>query len=469
VIRNLKNGDIMALPRRRIVFLSLISAGATITIWWLIQRDDWAAADTTAPPPYPPVGADARPIVATSGPLAATTRHPAKPVVAADHRGEVVVLAQDVLHPDRRLAQWRSPDGGESWQEALPLESYPNKPEQFGDPWLETDRRGRFYYVGLSIVADSDTTRLVFRRSRDAGQTWSAPIEVTKLGADRPVLGVSPNGRHLVIAASTGERTAPPSTKPRRVPNSRQLAAEQAAAVRFFSGIFVSGDQGRHWERLSGPLGETHAVPFSVVIDDDGRIASSWVAEGGGSRSVVSISADRGKTWTDTELVASLQPDRNHPFNGERFPVLAVDGRKTLHVAYVGEKAKELFVRSADTWGDWHDAIRLSSDDAAEVRMPAAAACGPMVHVTWMERRGVRWQTYYRGSRDHGRLWSETLLISKPRAGSALVGGDGFDIRGDDDQSSVTDDGLGNVHAVWAVNGRRGVEHGRVWHAIIRW
>jgi len=330
---------------------------------------------------------------------------------------------------------------------------------------LATDRRGRFYYVYISV---GTLPPLVFRRSLDAGQTWSPAIEVAKW-ADRPVPGISPIGTQLIIAASMAEKTAAYPTKPLDAKDP-QFAAKLAAAWRFFSGIFVSQDRGRSWQRWPGPLGHTHAVPFSVVVDDDGRVASSWVAQGGGSRSVVCSTADRGKTWTETELVASLHPDRDQPFNGQRFQVLAVAGNKNLHVAFVGAKAKGLFVRTSKNWSDWIDPLQLSGQDSEEVRMAAIAAWGPMVHVTWMERHGTRWQMYYRGSKDHGLSWSETLLLSKPHAGSTLIDNDGFDITSDDDQSSVTDDGRGTVHAVWAVRrGPAGKSTGTVCHAIIRW
>lgn len=446
---------------------SIVVAALALCVWYF-ARDDWGAEDQTMPPPFPTMREVVRPILARSGPLPPTDRtQQAKPVVVADHHNRVVVIAQDLTLIESRLVQWRSHDRGETWERFAPLEKRPKESEF--DPWLATDRRGRYYYVHTSVGTEvgTDPPPLVFRRSLDAGQTWSAPIEVTKY-ADRPVLGISPDGTQLVIAASMGEKTAAYPTKPLDA-SDPQYAAKAAAAWRIFSGIFVSRDRGRTWRRWPGPLGDTHAVPFSVVIDDEGRIASSWVARGGGSRSVVCSTADRGKTWTETVLVANLQPDRDHPFNGQRFPVLAVDGHKNLHVAFVGEKAKGLFVRTGRNWDDWLDPIPLSGKDAEEVRMAAIAAWGPMVHVTWMERRGTRWQAYYRGSKDHGLTWSETLLMSKPHASSILVDDDGFDIPGDDDQSSVTDDGRATVHAVWAVKRQAAKSAGTVWHAVIRW
>ncbi len=74
-----------------------------------------------------------------------------------------------------------------------------------------------------------------------------------------------------------------------------------------------------------------------------------------------------------------------------------------------------------------------------------------MVHLIWMERQNGCWQTYYRGSKDHGRSWSEPLRVSTPHAGIELVKDAGFDRVSDDDRSSITDDGTGTAHAVWSV------------------
>jgi hypothetical protein len=251
--------------------------------------------------------------------------------------------------------------------------------------------------------------------------------------------------------------------------NDPKLEEKLRAASRIFDGVFLSRDRGQRWQPLPGPRDNTHAIPFSVVVDDDGRVAGSWIVEGGGSRSVIGSTFDQGQMWTEMELVASLQPDCSHPFTGGRYPVLTIDGNKNLHVAYVGERGKGLFVRTSNNWGDWQAAIQLSDNDVEEVRLPAIAAWGPMVHVIWAQRRDKSWQACYRGSSDHGLTWSKKILLSVPTASCTLVDGDGFDITCDDDQSCVADDGLGNVHTVWAVKRHEGTERGTVWHAIVRW
>ena len=95
--------------------------------------------------------------------------------------------------------------------------------------------------------------------------------------------------------------------------------------------------------------------------------------------------------------------------------------------------------------------------------MAAIDACGPMVHVTWMERIGTNWHAYYRGSRDYAETWSSACCLSQTIVLSDSTIENGFQIVSDDDQSSVRDDGTGRVHAVWSIR------RGGVVHAIVDW
>lgn len=330
--------------------------------------------------------------------------------------------------------------------------------EIFFDPWLETDRRGHFYFVH---VLRSDGRPLI-RRSKDAGSTWSNPLPIPWKWCDRPVLSVSPNGQQLVVAGSMTEKTDKYPTGPLD-PTAPDTARKIREAFHFSSGIFISKNQGDSWEKVTSPFDDAHAIPFSITCNDDGTIAVSWIVEGNGSRSAVTVTEDFGKTWTTTILVESLQPERPHSFNGERFPVLSMDGGLGLHVAYVTAGATALMIRHTPDGKVWNEARRFSSEAADEVRMAAIDACGSMVHVTWIEKSGTNWHSFYRGSRDYGETWSSPLCLSKIITLSDTTIANGFQITSDDDQSSVTDDGTGRVHAVWTTNG------GDVVHAMIDW
>lgn len=448
-----------------------VAIGAACVAYWTPACDD-SIDDKKPLPPLPIVPEGAIPRLLSAAPLPEAEHSLiAKPVIAADREHRVVV-AQDGLSGLSLLIGWRAGDDNR-WSAWQTLEKWPAEAHFVGDPWIQTDRRGRFFLVHTCL----DGGILAIRRSTDFAATWSAAREIAKL-ADRPVVGISPSGKHLVIAASMVEVRNNTPNKAINLPlHDPQREETLAASTRNFAGVFVSPDHGRNWKRISGPLAETHAVPFSVICDDEGRIAGGWIAAKGyarfnvpaASRSVVCSTTDHGETWTETELVANLQPDRMHPFTGERFPVLALDSAGIVHCAYVEALAKALFVTQSDNWSRWKKALLLSSQTAEEIRMPAIAALGPMVHVTWMERRDGHWQMWYRGSRNHGETWSEALMVSPPHASATLIDEVGFDQPLDDDQSCIADDGAGTVFVVWTVlrSGRAGA--GRIWLATVKW
>lgn len=213
------------------------------------------------------------------------------------------------------------------------------------DPWIETDRRGHAYLVYGRFRAGP----MQFQRSRDGGVQWSKPQAISHASADRPVLGISPDGRIPAIAAAMSEKTA---DFPSGVLNGEdpQLAETLRKGIRHSGGAFLSDSFGTDWKQLNSPLPDAHAIPFSIVVNNTGQIAAGWIVEGGGSNSIVTISRNGGGTWEQTVLVDPLQPDRNHAFNGERFPVPALDGEGALHVADVDRWAGELRVRTSADW-----------------------------------------------------------------------------------------------------------------------
>ena len=95
--------------------------------------------------------------------------------------------------------------------------------------------------------------------------------------------------------------------------------------------------------------------------------------------------------------------------------------------------------------------------------MAAIDAAGPMVHVTWVERIGNTWHAYYRGSRDFGASWSAPCCLSRKLVLPDSSVQTGFKLWASDDQTSVTDDGLGRIHALWCIAG------GGVIHATLEW
>jgi hypothetical protein len=445
----------------RLTWVALGVVGGVAGVCW------WLNLDEPAEPPLSPpllVPVDARPGLVSAAVLpAARGGAYAKPVVAADAEGRTVVAQELGAGVSSRIVQWRN-EGGRGWSEGVGLVNSPADESFVGDPWLTTDRRQRFCLVHIGLNSGT----LMLRRSTDGAKSWLPPQRLTE-GADRPVIGSSPDGRRLVIAAGLARRKGPQETLRGDDP---QLREKVEAAVSYSAGVFVSRNRGRSWEQLPAPLGEAHSIPFSAAIDDGGRIVGAWISRPRGAdartRSVVCSISDGGRSWIETELVADLQSDRKHPFNGARFPVAAVSARGVAHVAYVDSLGTELCSRRRVNGESWASAVRHSSEAAEEVRLPAIGTWGTMVHLTWMERRADRWQLHYRGSRDDGETWSERLVIADPETRSAAVDGQGCFLSSDDDQTSIVDDGAGSVHIVWSAR-PSGSAPPQIRYAIVRW
>lgn len=431
------------------------------------RSSSWIEAPSPLPA-YPTLNSGAAPVLIRTSKLPPLTGYSSpKPVLAADPAGNIVVSAHGIIdHPlGMDILTWRSDNRGDSWKSPEKLTNQAASGAIHFDPWLETDKRGHYYVV----YASRSDGRALVRRSKDAGVSWSTPFPIPWKSADRPVLGISPNGQRLVVAASMAESgasaVADSLTSDNSDPNARlaEIREKLQASIKYYAGIFVSNDYGSTWKKWPGPFANEHAIPFSVVVDDRDRIAVSWIVGGTGSRSVVSISDNQGQSWSEQVLVQPLQPDRVHEFNGQRFPVLTSQDGSGLHVAYVDTGATQLKVRLNPNGKTWSDPITLSPKSAEEVRMAAIDACGPMVHVTWMERSGNKWNSYYRGSHDRGETWSRIVCLSESINNSDADVTSGFQIAGDDDQSSVRDDGRGRIHAVWYTR------EGNVMHAVIEW
>ena len=156
---------------------------------------DWGTNDSIPPATPLALPQNAQPVLVSSRPLAGR-QGTSKPVITADHTGHVVAIAYSWSLVDGQyiysVVQWRSDNHGEGWEAPQVLEEAPAEGHIFGDGTLINDRRGRFYHLFMTGVPGAVSN--VLHRSADAGKTWSRAMALPKAG-DRPVLGVSPDGR----------------------------------------------------------------------------------------------------------------------------------------------------------------------------------------------------------------------------------------------------------------------------------
>ncbi len=421
---------------------ALLTGGALLVILGAFQ-DGFTKERELLPPPVQPAP-DAVPVLERVGRLPGAYQG-SQPTVAADLHKRIVVVGLDGSGKGMKLLRWESADAGETWTEPAPFAPWPPKMDFSCDAWLATDHRNRLFLVNVATrLSDRTQVPAVFRRSADGGRTWSEPVRIADL-ADKTVLGISPNGRRLAVAF-LGTKVE----------------------------VLQSGDTGKTWT-LMPPPGLARAVPFGVVIDDEGRVAACWlVSEEGGKtvRSVVCVTQDGGRNWSTTELDRrSLRPQLDHPFNTGRQPALARADGGTPHVAYVADggvgKPPGLYFRSRRG---------LAGLDSADPSGRGRCGCGSVPGGCGVGRcRGHRLcrtpaepsPYLVPGLRDDGKNWSRPLLLSPAREGS-LVGPDGFDaVAGF--YVGLADSRAGSAHAVWGVAARKDPPRSEIWHARVVW
>jgi hypothetical protein len=325
------------------------------------------------------------------------------------------------------------------------------------DVWLQADPRNGFLAAYMQ-----GSSKAVFRRSEDGGQTWKEEQVLQRVSADNTVLAISPSGSRLAVAFIKGP-----------------LAA-----------VLRSDDRGEHWQKIPRILAGGAVTPTAwisgLVVNDDGAIVAAWALRGASTFSpedpksahklVVSTTKDAGKTWKDLQL-ASYADSQVIPRGLEPGWIwasarvgLALDGAGAAHALYcypAGDKKdyRLLYRRSTDLQ-TWSDPVSLSSGDADNFRgFPAIAAAGDRVHVTWMEGLGGLFNVWYRGSIDGGKHWSKPLRLSLPERPTDLLTARGFKEPGGH-YMSLAEDGRGTAHAAWGVG--QGNSSGEIWHCAIR-
>jgi hypothetical protein len=135
---------------------------------------------------------------------------PGQPVVAADGtvyitwRNRNLVLPTTAPQPQHFITVARSTDRGATWTH---VDINRSAGTSMGHPRMAVDRRNGNLYVAYQGVDFSGTTEfdIVFQRSTDRGQTWSAPIRLNDdavgngLNQNNAWVSVAPTGRVDVV------------------------------------------------------------------------------------------------------------------------------------------------------------------------------------------------------------------------------------------------------------------------------
>ncbi|MER6006386.1 sialidase family protein [Nonomuraea angiospora] len=206
----------------------------------------------------------------------------------------------------RDLLVRRSPDGGDTWQPTRTLVASAGG-QSWGNPTFVVDRLTGgiflFYMLSTRLPANTgcsgDKGDLFMISSADGGLTWSAPRDMSGLFSQFPyewtLHGPGPghgiqldNGRLLLNCA-----------------HRREVTGNTVAERRYGVASIYSDDHGRTW-RATGEVPVSADYPINearLIQRSDGTVLINGRAAAGGNRQrIVSVSADRGLSWSPPQL-----------------------------------------------------------------------------------------------------------------------------------------------------------------------
>ncbi|MEW5916361.1 MAG: hypothetical protein AB1762_08145 [Gemmatimonadota bacterium] len=259
------------------------------------------------------------------------------------------MLVQAIDPTNWRVQVFWTDDAGAGWREAqLPAR---DGAACSGDVWLAWGRERNVYLTCLATVTTSDgrdfNFKLWLHASRDAGRTWSAPIEVATQPVgewDHPVLSLVP-----ASAGSTRDTLFVTGTRPRRVGNGFGVARYAEGMPRFDAMRLYEPPERRNDSFGSAvalssdrllftyfAMGDQPPRPlYSVLVTDtamqrssaspnvmpwgfpmlaqqgnhrDGSITAVWLegADVEGLDVILGTSTDSGRTWVTSPVTSGL-------------------------------------------------------------------------------------------------------------------------------------------------------------------
>jgi hypothetical protein len=347
-----------------------------------------------------------------------------EPAVAADPRSSFVYLITTRYGepkpcpgncPIPHIAISISDDNGQTWSESVPL--CPCKGKGQFDPIIEVVQgTGHVYALWMNGF------NVVFQKSTDHGQNWSAPVPTwgNVSWNDKPVLATSNDGKDVYVSWN-----GPTGGDP---------------------WIAQSHDFGETWTQTKVVDSHRYFFAFDADVDADGDVffsESSFDYSGPAASAVgqvkhhVFVSRDDGATWQNRVLgsVELGEPCESELCYADFYAghnTVTADADGDLVYAFDGATEplgpQRIFVRtSADNGATWTSRMTVSTVGRMATA-PAAEAVGDGdVRLWFAERRpAARWNIWYRSSTNGGATWSSPVKISDATSGAGYKNENGF-------------------------------------------
>ena len=365
-----------------------------------------------------------------------------EPAIAADPNTPYVYLLTTHFSdkpcpgncPVPHLSLFVSSDGGTTWGPQLPLCACKGSWQY--DPQIEVVPN-----TGAVYAAYLNGFNVVFLKSPDHGQTWSASIPTwgNVSWNDKPALAMSDDGRDVYISWN-GPTDGDPY-------------------------VAQSHDFGETWTQTKLVDSKGYFFAFDADVLHDGTVVFaesdvSYTGPGGTPEGVVEhhvfVSRDGGATWED-HVVDTVDVGEACVADGcpadfyIGHDAMSADDQGNLVILYDGATIdhgpQRIYARrSTDEGRTWSGptVLSMSGENATS---PAIESRGNGDVRAWYMQTVNRdnpddWNVYYQSSADGGVSWSAPLRISDATSGAAYKHPDGFDeVYGDYGEIAITNSG----------------------------
>ena len=435
---------------------ALVSLAMTVLLTSSAAANDFQTVRVTGPSPFAP-GCNTEP--PRNGIFYRNSE--VEPYVAVDPNDQSHLVG--VWQQDRwsngganGLGTGVSRDGGRTWTRTFPHFSRcaggnaANRGDyaRSTDPWVTFAPDGTVHQIALSFNDANGNQAILASRSRDGGNTWSEPAELTRdtdfdIGLDKQSITADPHDSRFVYAVWD-----------------RLVGLTSSNPQDFFGPIWFSRttNGGASWEKARiifdpGPNAQTIGSAIVVLPDGDLLNAFDLILDACCTSPLyvaVIRSHDRGAHWSQPIVVNTLQtvgvrdPRDGHAVRtGDILPSIAVD--PSSGAAYLvwqdsrfngGARDQIAFSRSDDSGRTWSAPTRIN-------KVPTTQAFTASINVTEDGKIGVTYYDFRNDtpspatlltsywlltSEDGGRTWSETRIArpfdmrTAPDAGGFFVG-----------------------------------------------
>lgn len=317
-----------------------------------------------------------------------------------------------------------SSDGGVTWKIGELISSY----GVWGDPVIDVDSKGDFYYFHLSNVASANgwIDRIVCQKSTDAGSSWTD-------GSFAGLNGSKDQDKQWSVIDRSNDNIYLTWTQFDEYDNDDP----SCASVILFS---KSLDGGESWSTpvqinkfegncLDGDDAVGGAVP---AVGPNGEIYVTWAGPMG---LVFNRSLDQGETWlTEEILIDSMPGGWNQNISGiyraNGFPITKCDLSKgpnhgTIYVNWSDQRNGEhntdiWFSKSIDGGNTWSSAVKVNNDNTDRQQfftwMDIDQTNGNL-HFVFYDRRdytGDQTDVYLAFSNDGGQTFNNKRISESP-------------------------------------------------------